>query len=149
MFRNDVTFKAKSAKNVCHFFKRVQILYQNNNKLSPLTQEYWNFATTSRSWENIICCTFFPYWLNTEICHDIVLYLIISHVAFRDYRVHIFYDNHSRNSCILKQWHNWAQKWWFLTHLLWPMITILARDDRTAVVVAFSWRQIKLLKEFV
>ena len=37
----------------------------------------------------------------------------------------------------------------FLTHLLLPTITILTPNDRTAVVVAFSCRQIKLLKEFV
>ena len=75
MFRNDVTFKSKSVKNVknvCHFFKRVQIWNQNNNKLSPFTQGYWNFATATRSWENIICCPIFSY---TESCHDIVLYL--------------------------------------------------------------------------
>ena len=30
-----------------------------------------------------------------------------------------------------------------LTHLLLPTITILACDDRTAVVVAFSWRRNK------
>ena len=35
------------------------------------------------------------------------------------------------------------------THLLLPTITILAHNDRTAVVVAFSCRQIKLFKAFV
>ena len=35
------------------------------------------------------------------------------------------------------------------TYLLLPTITILARDDRTTAVVAFSWRQIKLLRAFV
>ena len=33
MLRNDVTFfESKSVKNVYHFFKRVQIWYQNNIK---------------------------------------------------------------------------------------------------------------------
>ena len=35
--------------------------------------------------------------------------LILSHITFRDCRVHIFSDNLSRNSCILKQCDNWAQ----------------------------------------
>ena len=30
--------------------------------------------------------------------------LIIPHITFRDCRVHMFSDNLSRNSCILKQW---------------------------------------------
>ena len=51
--------------------------------------------------------------------------LNISHITFRDCCVHIFSDNLSRNSCIL-------------THLLLPTITILARNDRTAAVVAFQ-----------
>ena len=55
------------------------------------------------------------------------------------------------NNCfiILKQWDNWAQKWWFLTQILLPTITILARNDRAAAAVAFSCRQLKLLKAFV
>ena len=36
-----------------------------------------------------------------------------------------------------------------LTHLLLPTITILARNDRTSAIVAFSFQQIKLLKAFV
>ena len=36
-----------------------------------------------------------------------------------------------------------------LTHLLLQTITILTRNDRTAEVVAFSCRQMKLLKAFV
>ena len=27
----------------------------------------------------------------------------------------------------VNNWDNWAQKWWFLTHLLLPTISILAR----------------------
>ena len=50
---------------------------------------------------------------------------------------------------ILKQWHNWAQKLWFSTHLMLPTITILPRNDRTAAAVAFSCRQIKFLKALV
>ena len=30
--------------------------------------------------------------------------LIISHITYRDCQVHIFSDNLSRNSCILKRW---------------------------------------------
>ena len=40
-------------------------------------------------------------------------------------------------------------KMMILTHLLLQPITILTRSDRTAAVVAFSCRQIKLLKAFV
>ena len=56
--------------------------------------------------------------------------LIISHVTFRDCRVHIFSDNLSRNSCILKQWNNWAQKWWFLKYLqFWRAMTERSRSS--------------------
>ena len=68
-----------------------------------------------------------------------------------DIMAHIATDTEVNNcfSKILKQWDNWAQTWWLLTHLLLPTITILARNDRTAAVVASSCRQIKLLKAFV
>ena len=32
----------------------------------------------------------------------------------------------SLSQYIIKQWYNWTQKWWCLTHLLLPTITILA-----------------------
>ena len=41
--------------------------------------------------------------------------LNISHITFRDYRVHIFSDNLSRNSCILKVKVSWPGD--FLTTL--------------------------------
>ena len=46
------------------------------------------------------------------------------------------------NNCfsVLKQWDNWAQKWWFLNHLLSQTIIILERNDRRAVAVDFSCR---------
>ena len=51
-------------------------------------------------------------------------------------------------SILLKQWDNWAQKWRFLTQILLPTITILARNDRMAAAVAFCCRKIKRLKAF-
>ena len=44
------------------------------------------------------------------------------------------------NNCliILKQWDNWAQKWWFLTNVLLPTISALARNDRTATNKTFE-----------
>ena len=91
--------------------------------------------------------------------HRLAWSLITTYIRHVRWQLSILtYNNYSPKSPTLrwmivltytKQWHNWAQKWWFSTHLMLPTITILPRNDRTAAAVDFSCRQIKFLKALV
>ena len=96
----------------------------------------------------------------TSLQHRLAGSLITTYIRHVRWQLSILtYNNYSPKSptlrwmivliYILKQWHNWAQKLWFSTHLMLPTITILPRNDRTAAAVAFSCRQIKFLKALV